>query len=46
LGAECDGRGNVDMTNDIAADGEVVWFWHLDADAKWATMLAHHGLRR
>ncbi len=34
LGAGCDGRGNVDMTNDIAADGEVVWFWHLDADAK------------
>jgi hypothetical protein len=21
------------------ADGEVVWFWHLDADAKLATML-------
>jgi hypothetical protein len=22
------------QTNAFAADGEVVWFWHLDADAK------------
>jgi len=26
-------------TNVPTADGEVVWFWHLDADAKLATML-------
>jgi hypothetical protein len=24
------------------AHGEVVWFWHPGADAKLATMLAHH----
>ena len=28
-------------TNDKTADGEVVWSWHLDADVKLATMLAH-----
>ena len=28
-------------TNAPIADGEVVWFWHLDADAKLATMLWH-----
>jgi hypothetical protein len=28
-------------TNDLIAHGEVVWSWHPDADAKWATMLAH-----
>jgi hypothetical protein len=26
-------------TNALQADGEVMWFWHLDADAKLATML-------
>jgi hypothetical protein len=26
-------------TNELAAYGEVVWFWHLDAGAKLATML-------
>jgi hypothetical protein len=28
-------------TNDHDADGEVVWFWHLDADVKLVTMLWH-----
>jgi hypothetical protein len=27
------------QTNADKSDGEVVWSWHLDADAKWATML-------
>jgi hypothetical protein len=26
-------------TNDVAADGEVVWFWRSDAGAKLAMML-------
>jgi ribosomal protein S13 len=30
----------------LLADGEVVWFWRPDADAKLATMLIHRGLRR
>ena len=42
LGAECDGRGNVEATNDTAADGEVVWSRYPDADIKWAMMLSHH----
>src|SRR5690348_11321474 len=32
--AGCDGREPDQKTNDPFADGEVVWFWHLDADAK------------
>ena len=28
-------------TNAVIVDGEVVWSWHPDADAKLATMLAH-----
>jgi len=41
LGAGCDGRGSVRRakcarTNDVAADGEVVWFWRPDAGAKVA----------
>jgi hypothetical protein len=27
-------------TNALIADGEVAWFWHLDADAKLAMVLA------
>jgi hypothetical protein len=27
-------------TSGVFADGEVVWFWHLDADAKSAVVLA------
>jgi hypothetical protein len=27
-------------TSGVFADGEVVWFWHLDADAKLAMVLA------
>ena len=38
-GAGCDGRGDVDTTNDVAADGEVVWSWRPDAGAKFAKML-------
>jgi hypothetical protein len=29
-------------TNDVATDGEVVWFWRPDAGAKLAMMSAHH----
>jgi hypothetical protein len=29
-------------TNDVAADGEVVWFWRSEAGAKSAMMLTHH----
>ena len=41
LGAGCDGRGSVRRvnnarTNDVAADGEVVWSWRPDAGAKLA----------
>jgi hypothetical protein len=37
--AGCDGRGSVSVqvfarTTDPDADGEVVWSWHPDADAK------------
>jgi hypothetical protein len=28
-------------TNGVRADGEVVWSWHRDADAKLSTMLTH-----
>ncbi len=28
-------------TSASGADGEVVWSWHPDADAKWATMHTH-----
>jgi hypothetical protein len=35
-GAGCDGRGSVDTTSDVAADGEVVWSWRPDAGAKLA----------
>jgi hypothetical protein len=28
------------QTTDVAADGEVVWSWHPDADAKFAVTLA------
>ncbi len=38
-GAGCDGRGDVDTTSDVAADGEVVWSWRPDAGAKLAMML-------
>src|SRR5216683_2675255 len=39
LGTGCDGRGSVRRansarTNDVAADGEVVWSWRSDAGAK------------
>src|SRR5216683_3085560 len=39
LGTGCDGRGSVRRvkcarTSDVAADGEVVWFWRPDAGAK------------
>jgi hypothetical protein len=27
--------GRVDMTSDMAADGEIVWFWRPDAGAKF-----------
>jgi hypothetical protein len=27
------------QTSDAAADGEAVWFWHPDADAKLAKVL-------
>jgi hypothetical protein len=30
---------DVPLTNGTDADGEVVWSWHPDADAKLATML-------
>ncbi len=46
LGAGCGGRGLRTRRMRQTADGEVVWFWHLDADAKLATMLIHRGLRR
>jgi hypothetical protein len=35
-GVGCGGRGGVDTTSDIAADGEIVWFWRSDAGAKFA----------
>ncbi len=35
-GAGCDGRGSVDKTSDVAADGEIVWSWRSDAGAKLA----------
>jgi hypothetical protein len=46
LGTGCDGRRHVGKTNDVAADGEVVWSRYPDADIKTALMLLHHGLRR
>jgi hypothetical protein len=33
--AGCDGRGDVDKTSDVAADGEIVWSWRPDAGAKF-----------
>ena len=29
------------LTSAPAADGQVAWSWHPDADAKFATMLTH-----
>jgi len=46
LGAGCDGREGATDERASIADGEVVWFWRPDADAKLATMLLHRGLRR
>jgi hypothetical protein len=41
--AGCDGRGRRRETSTPAADGEVVWSWHPDADAKLAVMrIKHH----
>jgi len=43
VGRGCDGRGwpSDERAN---ADGEVVWSWHPDADAKLAMMLLHHAV--
>src|SRR5215471_16027444 len=48
LSAGCDGRIGSQRavsapTNDPDADGEVVWFWHPDADAKSARRFADDG---
>ena len=29
------------MTSGTEADGEIVWFWHARASAKFVTMLRH-----
>jgi hypothetical protein len=43
--AGCDGRGRRRATSAPAADGEVVWSWHPDADAKLAMMrIKHHAV--
>jgi hypothetical protein len=39
VGAGCDGRLRAPDDARFRADGEVVWSWHPDADAKRATML-------
>ena len=45
-GAGCDGRGSVDTTGDVAADGEVVWSWRPDAGAKSVDRTADDGGKR
>ncbi len=49
-GAGCGGRvgsqHGLSCGRTIRCDGEVAWFWHPGADAKFATMLAHHRRRR
>jgi hypothetical protein len=43
MDAVASARANSARTNDVAADGEVVWFWRSEAGAKVAERSADDG---